>query len=291
MNTGKGDESQSLRLCGFAASALHGGGNAAAMNAGDSAWVSELAALRLCGLSVPWVALRLQRSMAALRLQRSMAALQLCGFAASAFHGGFAALTLSRVRACTRSGDEHMRRRMSLRACGFAALRLERSMAVATQRRWTQKTAHESQSLRPWRLCGFAAWAFHGGFAASVAAWRLCGFAAWAFHGGFAALRLERSMAALRLQRSMAALRLQRSMAALQLCGFSVPWRLCGFDAFQGARVYPNPRAMKLVKLVKNDQLGQKFVKSSSSWSQMTNLVKSWSSWSKMTNLIKLFKS
>ena len=63
------------------------------------------------------------------------------------------------------------------------------------------------------RLCGFAACAFHGSFAAL----RLCGFAACAFHGGFAALRLERSMAAL---------------------------RLCGFDAFQGARVYPNPRAM-----------------------------------------------
>ena len=56
--------------------------------------------------------------------------------------------------------------------------------------------------------------------------WRLCGFAACAFHGGFAALRLARSMAALRLARSMAAL------------------RLCGFDALQGARVYPNPRAM-----------------------------------------------
>ena len=41
--------------------------------------------------------------------------------------------------------------------------------------------------------------------------------------------------AALRLARSMAALRLARSMAAL---------RLCGFDALQGARVYPNPRAM-----------------------------------------------
>ena len=43
---------------------------------------------------------------------------------------------------------------MSLRACGFAALRLERSMG------------------------GFAASAFHGGFAAS------------AFRGGLAALRL-----------------------------------------------------------------------------------------------------
>ena len=99
--------------------------------------------LRTCGFA----ALRLERSMggfaasafhggfAALRLQRSVAAWRLCGFAAWAFHGGFAALTLSRVRTCTRSGDEHMRRRMSLRACGFAALRLERSMAVATQRR------------------------------------------------------------------------------------------------------------------------------------------------------------
>ena len=66
---------------------------------------------------------------------------------------------------------------MSLRVCGFATL----------------------------RLCGFSV------------PWRLCDFAASAFHGGFAALRLQRSMAAL---------------------------RLCGFDAFQGARVYPNPRAM-----------------------------------------------
>ena len=92
------------------------------------------------------------------------------------------------------SGDEHRRRRLRLRACGFAALRLQRSMAVATQRRWTQEAAHESQSLRL---------------------------------GGFAALRLA------------------RSMAALRLCGLRVPWRLCGFDAFQGARVYPNPRAMR----------------------------------------------
>ena len=43
-------------------------------------------------------------------------------------------------------------------------------------------------------------------------------------------------MAALRLC-GFAALRLERFMAAL---------RLCGFDAFQGARVYPNPRAMYL---------------------------------------------
>ena len=59
----------------------------------------------------------------------------------------------------------------------LAALRLQRSMAVATQRRWTQEAAHESQSLQL------------GG----LAAWRLCGF--------MAALRLERSMAALRLWR------------------------------------------------------------------------------------------
>ena len=52
------------------------------MNTGDGACVSELAALRLCGLRVPW---------------------RLCGFAACAFHGGFAALTLFRVRACTRT--------------------------------------------------------------------------------------------------------------------------------------------------------------------------------------------
>ena len=101
----------------------------------------------------------------------------------------------------------------------LAALRLQRSMAVATQRRWTQEAAHESQSLR---LGGFAALRL----ARSMAALRLCGFAACAFHGSFAALRLA------------------RSMAALRLCGLRVPWRLCGFDAFQGARVYPNPRAM-----------------------------------------------
>ena len=64
--------------------------------------------------------------------------------------------------------------------------------------------------------------------ACGSAAWRLCGFAACTFHGSFAALRLA------------------RSMAALRLCGLSVPWRLCGFDAFQAARVYPNPRAMIL---------------------------------------------
>ena len=91
----------------------------------------------------------------------------------------------------------------------LAALRLQRSMAVATQRRWTQEAAHESQSLR---LCGFAACAFHGSFAAlrlarSMAAlrlcglrvpWRLCGFAAWGFHGGFAALTLFRVRACTR---------------------------------------------------------------------------------------------
>ena len=110
-------------------------GNTAAMNTGDSACVSELAALRLCGLRVPW---------------------RLCGFAACAFHGGFAALR-------------------------NAALRLARSMAAL-------------------RLCGLRV------------PWWLCGFAACAFHGGFAALRLARSMAALRLA---------RSMAALRLCGFA----------------------------------------------------------------------
>ena len=57
---------------------------------------------------------------------------------------------------------------------------------------------------------------------------------------GSAALRL----CGLRVHGSFAALRLARSMAALRLCGLSVLWRLCGFDAFQGARVYPNPRAM-----------------------------------------------
>ena len=88
------------------------------MNTGDGACVSELAALGLCGLRVPW------------------------------------------------------------RLCGLRV---------------------------PWRLCGLRV------------PWRFCGFAACAFHGGFAALRLARSMAAL---------------------------RLCGFDALQGARVYPNPRAM-----------------------------------------------
>ena len=81
------------------------------------------------------------------------------------------------------------------------------------------------------RLCGFAALRRLCGFAAlrlarsmqlcGFAALRLCGFAALRlcglFHAGFAALRLERSMAAL---------------------------GLCDFDAFQGARVYPNPRAM-----------------------------------------------
>ena len=83
----------------------------------------------------------------------------------------------------------------------LAALRLQRSMAVATQRRWTQEAAHESQSLRlcglrvPWQLLRL--WRL----ARSMAALRLCGFAACAFHGGFAALRLERSMAALRLWR------------------------------------------------------------------------------------------
>ena len=64
---------------------------------------------------------------------------------------------------------------------------------------------------------------------------RLCGFAACAFHGSFAALRLCGLRVPWRLC-GFAALRLARSMAALQLRGF---------DAFQGARVYPNPRAMK----------------------------------------------
>ena len=90
----------------------------------------------------------------------------------------------------------------------LAALRLQRSMAVATQRRWTQEAAHESQSLRlgglaalrlcglhvPWQLCGFAALRL----ARSMAALRLCGFAAWAFHGGFAALTLFRLRACTR---------------------------------------------------------------------------------------------
>ena len=108
-------------------------GNTAAMNTGDGACVSELAALRLCGFSDPWpwqrsgderrrrrmsrracgsAALRLARSMAALRLCGLRVPWQLCGlrvpwrlcgFAAWAFHGGFAALTLFRVRACTRT--------------------------------------------------------------------------------------------------------------------------------------------------------------------------------------------
>ena len=107
----------------------------------------------------------------------------------------------------------------ALRLCGFSdPWRWQRSGDERRRRRMSR------------RACGSAAWRL-GGFAAlrlarSMAALRLCGFAACAFHGGFAALRLE------------------RSMAALRLCGLSVPWRLCGFDAFQGARVYPNPRAM-----------------------------------------------
>ena len=114
---------------------------------------------------------------------------------------------------------------MSRRACGSAALRL--------------------CGLRvPWQLCGFAACAFHGSFAAlrlarPMAALRLCGFAACAFHGSFAALRLCGLRVPWRLC-GFAALRLERSMAAL---------RLCGFDAFQGARVYPNPRAMTSLSL------------------------------------------
>ena len=76
----------------------------------------------------------------------------------------------------------------------LAALRLQRSMAVATQRRWTQEAAHESQSLR---LGGFAALRLARSMAALRLCglrvpWQLCGFAAWAFHGGFAALRLWR---------------------------------------------------------------------------------------------------
>ena len=66
-------------------------GNTAAMNTGDGACVSELAALRLCGLRVPW-------QLCGLRVPW-----RLCGFAAWAFHGGFAALTLFRMRACTRT--------------------------------------------------------------------------------------------------------------------------------------------------------------------------------------------
>ena len=83
------------------------------------------------------------------------------------------------------SGDEHRRRRLRLRACGFAAL----------------------------RLCGFAASAIHGG---GNAAAMNAGGGAWV-----------------------------AELAARRLCGLRVPWRLCGFDAFEGARVYPNPRAIE----------------------------------------------
>ena len=58
-----------------------------------------MAALRLCRFA----ALRLARSMAALRLARSMAALRLCGLSVPWRLCGFAALTLFRVRACTRT--------------------------------------------------------------------------------------------------------------------------------------------------------------------------------------------
>ena len=106
---------------------------------------------------------------------------------------------------------------MSRRACGSAALRLGGFAACAFHGGFAALRLARSMAI-----CGFAALRL----ARSMAALRLCGFAACAFHGSFAALRLA------------------RSMAALRLCGLSVPWRLCGFDAFQGARVYPNPRAM-----------------------------------------------
>ena len=69
-------------------------GNTAAMNTGDGACVSELAALRLCGfcgLSVPW---------------------RLCGFAA---------LTLFRVHACTRT-RVHVKAIRNFRPCTGRAL-------------------------------------------------------------------------------------------------------------------------------------------------------------------------
>ena len=98
-------------------------GNTAAMNTGDGACVSELAALRLCGFSDPW---RWQRSgderrrrrmsrracgSAALRLCGLRVPWRLCGLGALRLCGlsvpwrlcGFAALTLFRVRACTRT--------------------------------------------------------------------------------------------------------------------------------------------------------------------------------------------
>ena len=93
MNTGDGacvSELAALRLCGFAASAIHGGGNAAAMNAGGGAWVAELAARRLCGF-------------AACAFHGGFAALRLCGLSVPWRLCGFAALTLFRVRACTRT--------------------------------------------------------------------------------------------------------------------------------------------------------------------------------------------
>ena len=87
-----------LRACGFAASAIHGGGNAAAMNAGGGAWVAELAARRLCGFA----ACAFHGSFAALRLCGLRVPWQLCGFAACAFHGGFAALRLEGSMAALR---------------------------------------------------------------------------------------------------------------------------------------------------------------------------------------------
>ena len=104
MNTGDSacvSELAALRLCGFAASAIHGSGNAAAMNAGGGAWVAELAARRLCGFARSIAAFH--GSFAALRLARSMAALRLCGLSVPWRLCGFAALTLFRVRACTRT--------------------------------------------------------------------------------------------------------------------------------------------------------------------------------------------
>ena len=90
------------------------------------------------------------------------------------------------------------------------------------------------------RACGSAALRL-GGFAAL----RLCGFAVLRLCGlrvpwqlcGFAALRL----CGLRVPWRLC------GFAALRLCGLRVPWRLCGFDAFQGARVYPNPHAMQFL--------------------------------------------
>ena len=114
----------------------------------------------------------------------------------------------------------------ALRLCGFSdPWRWQRSGDERRRRRMSR------------RACGSAAWRLGG-----LAALRLCGFAALRLCGlrvpwqlcGFAALRLCGLRVPWRLC-GFAALRLERSMAAL---------RLCGFDAFQGARVYPNPRAM-----------------------------------------------